>query len=847
MLVSHVVLTLALTPAHFPSTAPPRALAGSLLKLKRIKDIIPVVPPTALTTSAKPGIEVSVGPLPSDVGGPADEAILRAARLGASADDAVAFFRLRTPPGPDRKKVVELVGRLGGDDLAARDVAHRELVAIGPPALPFIREAVNNIDEAEAATRARQIVAAVGGEKAAELVIHNARLLAAKKPAAAAEVLLDYLPFAENNDSFHECEAALLAVAMPGGKPDPAVLKALKDKNGIRRSTAAQVLSQVGGPAHYAAVRTLLKDPLPSVRLRVVLSLVAAHDGDAVPILIDLLGELPASLKPAAEAYLLDLAGEWAVAGPKGHDMMSRKLRRDVWQAWWKNTDGSTLLEEFRSRTPSDDDMEKIAGHVAKLAADNAPERDAAHLALLNLGKKATSQLRRASAGGPLAAVAAKTLEAIEKDEPNPLPGVAARLLALRKPEGAVETLLGYIAVAESEEVYNNLLDLLSTAAVPGGKADEALLKGLRDKSPLRRAVAATVICRGKAAGSYPLLRKMLDDKDAMVRLRIGEGLAAVGDKIGITAVIAALKDLSPDEARDAEYLLRRVAGDKAPEVTMGDKAEDRAKASEAWGKWWKDNEAAADMTRAGFVAHEGGQTLVIEQYNPARGNGRVIEVDRGGKPKWDVTCNGPNFASLLRNGNVLLLEQGSNIVEKDRKGKQITNPIGWGSSLYVERLPDDHTLVGCTNGIFVYNKVNAQVVTHYYNQNSLAGIRRFADGTVSYVSHSGHFVKLDKSYKETKTFQLPWGGFGVNGADLLPDDRVVVSLNTGKIVCFTPDGKQAWSVNAVNPQPPTATAGGNVLVVTDNQTKILEIDRRGRIVKEMKGFDYKPFRVVRR
>src|SRR5262249_28563714 len=155
-------------------------------------------------------------------------------------------------------------------------------------------------------------------------------------------------------------EAALGVVGLAEGKPDPALLKALKDKNGIRRGTAAQVLSQVGGAPYYPTIRPLLKDALPSVRLRVALGLVGAYDAEAVPTLIDLAQDLPMALRPAAEEYLNSLAGDWAVAGPKGHDVMARKLRRDVWATWWKSTDGSTLLAEFRTRTPTDEDREKI-------------------------------------------------------------------------------------------------------------------------------------------------------------------------------------------------------------------------------------------------------------------------------------------------------------------------------------------------------------------------------------------------------------------------------------------------------------------------------------------------------
>jgi HEAT repeat protein len=852
MTLSPFVLLLALTASHFPSSTAHAALGAARplvhLELKRIKEPFP--PPSTIATSKDEGIEVSVGQLPSGVGGPADDAILRAAKLGVTAEAALEFFRLRTPPGPGGDKVQELVRQLGAPGQAERDEAQRKLVAIGPPAMSLVRTAANNIDEAEASTRARQILAAVEGNKASELVIHNARVLAARKPAGAAEAILAYLPYAEDNSSFQELEGALVAVAMTGGKPDPALLKGLKDDNGIRRGTAAQVLSQVGGPAHYPTIRPLLKDPLPSVRLRVALGLVGAHDGEAVPVLIDLIGELPPSLKPVAEGYLNDLAGEWAVSGPKGHDLMSKKLRRDVWQAWWKNTDGETLLEELRSRTPSEEDREKIDGLIKKLEDKDASARDAAVLALASLGKKATSQLRRAinassPVGGPLAQ---KALEAIEKSEPNPLPAPAARLLALRRPEGAVEALLGYVAVAESEEVQHQIIGLLASIGVPGGKADEALVKGLRDRSPLRRAAAVTALCRAKAAAHYPLLRKMLDDKDPLVRFRLGEGLASVGDKIGIPAVIASLKDLPLETAWDAEELLTRLAGDKAPAAPLGADAESRAKSVAAWSKWWKENEASVDLAKVEMGERESGNLIVIEQWNAAKGGGRIYEADRSLKPRWEVgRLNYPNYAVVLRNGNVLAVEQQSTITERDRKGTVLTN-IGWGQTIYLDKMPDGNIFVGCHNGVFIFDKAGKQIYNHYYNVNSLVAVKRFKDGSFAYVSYSGHYVRLDKNGKQLKTFNLPWGMFGINGAEILPNDRVVVSVsNFNKVICYGPDTKQVWEVPMNSPMYPTATPGGNILVVGEGQTKILEIDRRGKVVKEMKGFEARPFRVTRR
>src|SRR6516165_1094578 len=65
-------------------------------------------------------------------------------------------------------------------------------------------------------------------------------------------------------------------------------------------------------PQPVAAGRDLLKDPSAAVRLRAALALAEADDAEAVPVLIDLLAELPAEQRRPVEAVLTRLAGEWA-------------------------------------------------------------------------------------------------------------------------------------------------------------------------------------------------------------------------------------------------------------------------------------------------------------------------------------------------------------------------------------------------------------------------------------------------------------------------------------------------------------------------------------------------------
>ena len=62
----------------------------------------------------------------------------------------------------------------------------------------------------------------------------------------------------------------------------------------------------------------------------------------------------------------------------------------------------------------------------------------------------------------------------------------AARLLAVRKPPGAIEPLLAYLPVVENDQVAEAIAATLTALAVRDGKADKGLLAALTDKSPVR-------------------------------------------------------------------------------------------------------------------------------------------------------------------------------------------------------------------------------------------------------------------------------------------------------------------------------------------------------------------------
>jgi hypothetical protein len=177
----------------------------------------------------------------------ADERKLKAARAGTDEKALLKFLRGRVVGKAERDRVKRLVEQLGDESFAAREKATQELVRLGAAAVPEVRRAAKAGD-AEMATRARRClerIAAVAGPEG--LLSAALAVVAVKKPAGAAEVLLTLASTLTDEADTRDLRNALAAVAIRDGKPDPAVVKALADIDPARKAAAAAALGKDGG------------------------------------------------------------------------------------------------------------------------------------------------------------------------------------------------------------------------------------------------------------------------------------------------------------------------------------------------------------------------------------------------------------------------------------------------------------------------------------------------------------------------------------------------------------------------------------------------------------------------
>jgi HEAT repeat protein len=263
-----------------------------------------------------------------------DEAQLLELNLSSDGPALVEFLRQQVRPIKDPQRLGKLIKELGDDNFRVRIQATEALVGIGPPALPALREALNEPD-VEVVRRAESCIAAIEKLTTPTLTAAVVRLLAVRRPEQAAATLLEYLPRVEDPLLVNEIARALARVGVQDGKADPLLLRALADRSPRTRGVVAEALGR-GAPGNRTEVRKLAaEDPDPGVRLRAALGLVAGRDRAGVVALLRLLPDVPAEHAWEIEVVLERLAGDKGPVVVPGDTPAARKKAQEAWQAWW--------------------------------------------------------------------------------------------------------------------------------------------------------------------------------------------------------------------------------------------------------------------------------------------------------------------------------------------------------------------------------------------------------------------------------------------------------------------------------------------------------------------------------
>jgi hypothetical protein len=487
--------------------------------------------------------------------------------------------------------------------------------------------------------------------------------------------------------------------------------------------------------------------------------------------------------------------------------------------------DGPSLVEFFRKRTGTDTDLSGIKELV----------RQKASAALIARGAVCAPLLRAALKDPDIEIVrrAEDCLRAIEEIPNAALVPAAARLIAGRKPPGAVEVLLNYLPHADDEGIAEAVRSALAANAVQEGKPDPLLVAALTDKMAARRAGAAVALCRA-APEQRPAVKKLLQDSDVTVRLHAGFALAVTGDKEAIPVLIDGLAELPPAQTVAVRDLLSRLAEEKSPALAPGTDEASRRKYRDAWAAWWGENADKTDLAKVGGLTPMLGYTMVI-----MLDLGKLMELDGDNRPRWQIDdLQFPLDAQLLPGERVLVAENGGNrITERNLKG-DIVWEFKADMPLMAQRLPNGNTFIGTRMQLLEIDRDGKEVFSHARpNGEQFMRAQKLANGDIAFVTASHRFIRMDPSGKELVGFPVDIQTFGGH-IDVLPNGRVLVPEYTAnKVVERDPTGKALWEA-AFDDQPIAAVrlANGSTMVTSLQKQRAVELDRAGKVVWEFKA-----------
>ncbi len=300
-----------------------------------------------------------------------DEKVLKQAGVATDGPSLLAYVKNQTLTETDTTRIKQLIKQLGDDDFEVREKASAQLAAIGAKAIPQLQQARGSSD-IEVVRRAEACLARIEDGSSASVLAAVMRLLAVRKPAGTAELLLDYLPASESEEVKEAIQNALTQLALLDSKPAPALLAALTNENALRRRFAAVALVRGKAAEARPAVRKLLQDSDAHVRLEVALALVRAGEKDALPPLIALLDKLPATDIGDIEDVLYRLALEKAPSLVLANDAEGRRKYREAWDKWYKEEGDHLDLARLTA-------VPKLEGHtfVVLLDANKLVDLDA--------------------------------------------------------------------------------------------------------------------------------------------------------------------------------------------------------------------------------------------------------------------------------------------------------------------------------------------------------------------------------------------------------------------------------------------------------------------------------------
>lgn len=521
---------------------------------------------------------------------------------------------------------------------------------------------------------------------------------------------------------------------------------------------------------------------------------------------------------------------------PEEEKFDQKKADVETVKAAGYDADPKALMDFFKKHTVTDADRARLGTLIKQLGDDDFDRREEATEEIQKFGVAAIGPLRQAerTSDPEVLRRCEQCLKAIEKVPTRTLASAAARLLAELKAEGASETLLNYLPLAEDEAVADDVRAALAGVAMRDGKPDPALKAALAEKDALKRGAAAEAFARGGDKAMRGEARKLLEsDADADLKLRVAVALVGgAKDKDVVESMIKLMADVPAEAGWRAEELLVRMAGEKGPAVSLGADKTAREKARDEWLKWWKDNAKDVDLAKLDESERTLGYTLLIEM--DVRGiGGRVQEVGPDGKKRWEITnVQFPTDAVVLPGNKVIIAEQNNNRVSerdtatgKEVWGQTFNQPVG------LQRLPSGNLVVVGRHQVVEWGRDRKPVSTITRQNYDIVCGAKLRNGQFAVMTQQAQIVTYDKDGKQLDTFSAAIGNrrqANYNSTmQVLPNGKALVTLwqAVAEVDFNKKESKSALTFNY--PSSAQRLPNGNILVSSQNTYRTVEMDPR--------------------
>jgi hypothetical protein len=543
--------------------------------------------------------------------------------------------------------------------------------------------------------------------------------------------------------------------------------------------------------------------------------------------------------------------GNWASGVPAAEPTPDADV--SILKAAGIPTDGPGLAAYVKQRTATGADEAHMKVLVRQLGDDEFKAREAASRQLVMLGVRARPYLQAAlkETDPEIVRRAQDCLDRITQGTTASAMSAAARVLARLNPPNTAAVLLNYLTSAEDERVAETIQDVLPSLAVRDGKAEPALVDALTDKTALKRAAAAAALCRGAASDAMPSVRKLLDDRDTQVRLRLGLALAARGEKDAIPVLIRSIDDLPLEHNGLVLELLDRIAASSPPSgMPVADQSE-RHKYREVWETWWKDHQDRIEPSHLQQASRSLGYTLVV-----LLDRSTIALLDRAKESRWTIgDVQMPLDVQLLPGEKRVLVaeHQANRVSERNLRGeivwkKTIEEPLA------AQRLPNGHTFIATRTQLLEVDK-DGKVVFTYSRPDGGNFMRavKLRDGDIACIVQLGgalsRYVRLmpaGKDFKEVKSWGVQVRTSG-GRIEVLPNGHVLIpEMANNRVVEYDAEGHGVWEAAIEQPIAAVRLPNGNTLITSMTENRAVEVNRDGKEMWQFKA-DSRVTRAFRR